>query len=64
MSPWRWLGLIPLAGIVALLLLGPGLSAARSPAAAPSSCVTCHTDRATLAPLVRPLPPPPAEGEG
>ncbi|MDQ7820377.1 MAG: hypothetical protein QN173_04180 [Armatimonadota bacterium] len=37
-----------------------------SPAASAdgSSCVSCHTSRQALEPLVRPLPPPPAEGEG
>ncbi len=64
MDRLRWLGIIPVAGMLALLLLGPGLSAARAPVLPSSSCVSCHTSRALLEPLVRPLPPLPAEGEG
>lgn len=64
MDRLRWLGVFPLMGILALLLVGPGISAARAPLAAASSCVRCHTDRTLLERLVQPLPPAPAEGEG
>jgi len=46
----------------ALLFVRP--PAASAPAPPQSSCVACHTSRAALEPLVRPLPPAPAEGEG
>jgi len=60
----RALALLAASGILVLLLFGPPLSSARAPAAPESSCVTCHTSRAMLEPLVKPLPPAPAEGEG
>ncbi|MDQ7850885.1 MAG: hypothetical protein QN152_01275 [Armatimonadota bacterium] len=59
--------------MVTLPLIGAALTswhvpappvAAAQAAAAQTSCVRCHTSRAALEPLVRPLPPPPAEGEG
>lgn len=53
------------AAVVVLVGLAVGVAAPPAPSApARSGCVTCHTDRAMLEPLVRPLPPAPAEGEG
>jgi mono/diheme cytochrome c family protein len=67
----RW-GLAPAravmpAAVAAVVLLGLAVGIATPPApSAParSGCVACHTDRAMLEPLVRPLPAAPAEGEG
>jgi mono/diheme cytochrome c family protein len=53
-----------LAAVVALALpLGLGTPPAPS-APAQDGCVACHTSKALLEPLVPPLPPPPADGEG
>lgn len=35
-----------------------------APAPAQSSCISCHTSRTALEPLVKPFPVIPAEGEG
>lgn len=54
-----------LAALVAMLVLPLGIGAPPAPSGpAQSGCVACHTSRAMLEPLVPPLPPPPAEGEG
>ncbi len=58
----RSLALILTAFLLALVFIRP--SATSAPAPAQSSCVACHTSRAALEPLVKPLPPAPAEGEG
>ncbi|MDI6773397.1 MAG: hypothetical protein QME77_12555 [bacterium] len=53
--------------VAAILLIALPLGFATPPAPsgpAQSGCVACHTSRALLEPLVPPLPPPPAEGEG
>jgi hypothetical protein len=53
------------AAVVILLGLAAGVAVPPAPSApARNGCVACHTDRAALEPLVRPLPPAPAEGEG
>lgn len=57
--------LTPLAATVAVVALLLGAAAPPAPSGqARNGCVACHTDRARLEPLVPPLPPPPAEGEG
>ena len=52
-------------GLAAILLLPiqPPVTTS-APAPAQSSCISCHTNRATLEPLVKPFPVIPAEGEG
>ncbi|MDR7493072.1 MAG: hypothetical protein QN190_02750 [Armatimonadota bacterium] len=55
-------------GVIALVGIRPPMTAAppaaSAPAPAQNSCVTCHTSATALAPLVRPFPALPAEGEG
>ncbi|MDR7518731.1 MAG: hypothetical protein QN131_15025 [Armatimonadota bacterium] len=58
-----WLS--PLAALVVTVVLPLGAATPPAPSGpARNGCVACHTDRAVLEPLVPPLPPPPAEGEG
>lgn len=47
-----------------MAVIGARPPAASAPAPPTTSCVACHTSAAALQPLVRPLPPAPAEGEG
>jgi hypothetical protein len=63
---WRRLGGLAAIATAAILLILPfGVAAPPAPSApARDGCVTCHTDRAMLEPLVRPFPDVPAEGEG
>lgn len=70
----RWWALPVVAVATALPVIGPASTSPRPTAPAPTSpaqaaagqtsCVACHTSRTALEVLVRPLPAPPAEGEG
>jgi hypothetical protein len=64
MAP-RWILLAASITAVILLVLPLGLITPPAPSApARSGCITCHTDRAMLEPLVKPFPELPPEGEG
>lgn len=57
--------LAALVAVILLIALPLGLATPPAPSGpAQSGCVACHTSKALLEPLVRPLPPAPAEGEG
>lgn len=57
--------LAALASAILLISLPLGLATPPAPSGpAQSGCVACHTSRALLEPLVPPVPPLPAEGEG
>jgi hypothetical protein len=61
----RLVGLAAVATAAILLILPFGVATPPAPSApARNGCVTCHTDRAMLEPLVKPFPEMPAEGEG
>ena len=58
-------GIAVLGAVILLIALPLGFATPPAPSGpAQSGCVACHTNRALLEPLVPPLPPPPAEGEG
>jgi hypothetical protein len=63
---WRRLGGLAAVATAAILLVLPlGVATPPAPSApARDGCITCHTDRAMLEPLVKPFPETPAEGEG